>query len=1506
MHIAGRALLALSVSLAAAAEADAERRPWPGAAGLREALEAILATPAARAQPEPAGEVAIDYSPTSRAAAVLGEAQRAEQERNWRRAAELYQRVLDEAPGELCRHSSRLYVPMQSFVEERLAGLPPEGLAAYRNLVEAQAAELYAANSQSSLEQVASRFLLSSCGDNALDRLATAWLARGEPGRALRAWRRLLRLCRDSDVAPGPLAAKLAVCLLELGRRDTAQAFIAQAAKLLGDEAKVEVAGRTLRISDFRSEISDSRHNQQSAIRSPQSPIRPGPLAWADALAARETSRTTFVPRGQLVLDGERVTTGEPAVRVAPVVAGGAAVYPTRRGVAARSVATGKLAWERPWSDGPAWRTSGPLFSEAGFSVGRWSCSANADSVFCSLPFLVAARPDRAEVRGELLTMGVRTGQPLWRRGTEDVYPGERGGGWFASAPLPCDERLVVGLRGGGGGDEFHLCCLRARDGALAWRTFIAGRPSDPLYRWGRPQAWFEGMPAEGRGLVVANAGGGIVAGVELATGAIRWLARYDQVAARRGGWRWYPHDGWRSWTPLVADGVVYATPQDSDFLYAIELDSGRLLWRRPRGDGRYIAGVQDGKAFVVGSTALCLSVAGEVEWQVALPSAAVGQPALAGHVLHVPLADGIIYLHTATGGELAWTSWEDWGRAQPAAASTHIGSGDLAIAEGKLFVATPFALNVFAPLERREAVERQAAAEPDEPLSHYALAVERHWAGDAVGAAESLEKVLELGARRPGAASAAVLADARRRLSACYGELSRQHERAGRSDLALAACEAALRFVPQGHERQTLGLRRGALARSARRWDAAVAAYQDVLAAAAPGDAAWDSARDGLGALLREVGREPYAAHDRAAAAALERGSEAELLDVMRRYPNAAAAPDAMARLAELAERAGRPAEARLWLYQLARDHPQSPLAPEALHQLAIGYARAGAPAMARGALERLRRAHPEWPVPTQAGAAAELDAGVFLARHSPGQFPVAGAPPKPPFGVGWEIRPNYGAAGLRIVSDPAGSPAELLVMAGRSLECRAAADGLLRWADRPGWLGIQIVDADSSGGGVLIRGTVSDGNDAPAERAGLRGGDILVSFDGRRLRDTQDLITTCTERRAGSVVRLEFLRDEAMRTVEVKLGARPSLRTDDALLPPVGLVGIVGGHALVRKASRVDAVRLSDGEVAWSRALDESWRLPDGATEVLGAAAPGVAVLADALGRLMALDPATGRPLWTTQLGEPTVHEMTLGEHGLAVASSSPPTVLLLNPLDGQVVFEAAERRAAGAPAMALDRAGRLCYAMSGSVGCYDATLRRLLWGADVPNFAARQVRVGGAVAVFHGVDAQGVEVLECRHLATGEPAWSLALARGERLVLAEAGADALYIASRQGARFVARRIEHSTGRVAWTQSLLRQEELAAWDASGPALVLGLTVVDDTTGVRRADVAALDRATGEVQQRLTLGMGVLAALGRVGPALCAVIEGEAAVPRAPAWFGDEVVGEPPRFRIVRLTGNP
>jgi len=93
-------------------------------------------------------------------------------------------------------------------------------------------------------------------------------------------------------------------------------------------------------------------------------------------------------------------------------------------------------------------------------------------------------------------------------------------------------------------------------------------------------------------------------------------------------------------------------------------------------------------------------------------------------------------------------------------------------------------------------------------------------------------------------------------------------------------------------------------------------------------------------------------------------------------------------------------------------------------------------------------------------------------------------------------------------------------------------------------GWLGVGIQSLTpelavsfkvSQDEGVLVN-NVDDG--APAQRAGLLLGDIIISFDGQSVPDSKSLQKRVAETRIGKLVPLGIIRDGIHKTVYVKVG--------------------------------------------------------------------------------------------------------------------------------------------------------------------------------------------------------------------------------------------------------------------------------------------------------------------------------------------------------------------------------
>lgn len=102
-------------------------------------------------------------------------------------------------------------------------------------------------------------------------------------------------------------------------------------------------------------------------------------------------------------------------------------------------------------------------------------------------------------------------------------------------------------------------------------------------------------------------------------------------------------------------------------------------------------------------------------------------------------------------------------------------------------------------------------------------------------------------------------------------------------------------------------------------------------------------------------------------------------------------------------------------------------------------------------------------------------------------------------------------------------------------------------------GWLGvvIQDINSDLSGyfklkeqQGALISQIIKD---SPAEKARLKIGDVIVSADGERVKNTHDLIRRVLKKNVGDEMNLGVIRNSRSYSVNVKIGVRPEDESEE-----------------------------------------------------------------------------------------------------------------------------------------------------------------------------------------------------------------------------------------------------------------------------------------------------------------------------------------------------------------------
>ena len=96
-------------------------------------------------------------------------------------------------------------------------------------------------------------------------------------------------------------------------------------------------------------------------------------------------------------------------------------------------------------------------------------------------------------------------------------------------------------------------------------------------------------------------------------------------------------------------------------------------------------------------------------------------------------------------------------------------------------------------------------------------------------------------------------------------------------------------------------------------------------------------------------------------------------------------------------------------------------------------------------------------------------------------------------------------------------------------------------------GWIGVepQTITAEMASAlsiksdGILIAGTLQNG---PADKAGIRPGDVLKTIDGKPVKDITQLLNRIAELPPGSKAKATLLRKDRELEVEITIGKRPT----------------------------------------------------------------------------------------------------------------------------------------------------------------------------------------------------------------------------------------------------------------------------------------------------------------------------------------------------------------------------
>ncbi|MFW5693021.1 MAG: PQQ-binding-like beta-propeller repeat protein, partial [Thermoguttaceae bacterium] len=266
-----------------------------------------------------------------------------------------------------------------------------------------------------------------------------------------------------------------------------------------------------------------------------------------------------------------------------------------------------------------------------------------------------------------LAAYDLATGKLCWEVGGPAGSEGRAlAGAYFLGPPLPLGAGLYCVAEVG---DQTVLLVLDAATGALQWQRVLTVReePSLPqrviqvlgfsMPQVQQPARATGASPSYADGILVCPIDDERIVALDLTSRSVIWLyegqddLEGETLAQRRMRLMQAqtqsprpPTDRWVDPYVVIVDGYILLTPANGDKLVCLRLVDGMEQWTAPRGDGLYLGGVHEGVVVVVGRSSVrgFRLADGRPAWDdLPLPPGALpsGRGFLSGERLYIPLS---------------------------------------------------------------------------------------------------------------------------------------------------------------------------------------------------------------------------------------------------------------------------------------------------------------------------------------------------------------------------------------------------------------------------------------------------------------------------------------------------------------------------------------------------------------------------------------------------------------------------------------------------------------------------------------------------------------------------------------------------------------------------------------------------------------------------------------------------------------------------------------------------
>ena len=487
-----------------------------------------------------------------------------------------------------------------------LAGLSPEGVAAYRLFYDADAKKMIdgaeGSTEQATLETLFSSYFLTSVGDNAADRLGDLYFEQGRFDHAADCWLAVLRERPDSEIPPALMAVKAALALAKAGRKAEAEAIRAEVAGRYGDEV-VTVAGREAKAAEHLARIA----GEPGPPASPDArPDAGPPPALADAPdPAWQFRFADSVTAGMTPLEVSQWATNNLSGAVPAAAVEGSTLFLNYLGhVLAIDLDGGKLLW----------RSASFHNLEVSAMRGQGMVDPKRFAVVAAPGFVWSLGRDLKEMNyqatSRLVCRRAENGEVVWQSTDLPDYAGfdPMGRPLLARGTLYLAGKSAAGSNGGDNLPKQVVLAVRPHDGKVLWKAEVGNfREGQQYYYYASRDTTPQPRLAYRSGSLYLDTHAGILARLDAETGRLDWGYAYATEAVQGQSRIFFSSSMPTQATPpsaeapLESGGALLIKGAKADRIAAIDPDRMKLLWDRPIARSARLLGADDRALYLGG-----------------------------------------------------------------------------------------------------------------------------------------------------------------------------------------------------------------------------------------------------------------------------------------------------------------------------------------------------------------------------------------------------------------------------------------------------------------------------------------------------------------------------------------------------------------------------------------------------------------------------------------------------------------------------------------------------------------------------------------------------------------------------------------------------------------------------------------------------------------------------------------------------------------------------------------